>query len=83
MLNLSRTISLKNMTFFSWNLLYIGHRSLTYVLLANKAFKLDIYFLEATFTSNFRVYSFHSNTKLYVKYSNAIFGDQFFSVIDT
>ena len=46
-------------------------------MLENKAFQLDIYFLEANFTSNFRVYSFHSNTKLYAKYSNAIFGDQF------
>ena len=47
-------------------------------MLENKAFKLDIEFLEATSTSNFRVYSFHSNTKLYANYSNAIFGNQFY-----
>ena len=46
-------------------------------MLENKAFPLDIYFFEATWTSNFKVYSFHSNTKLYAKYSNAVFGDQF------
>ena len=34
------------------------------VLSENKAFQLDIYILEATWTSNFRVYRFHSNTKL-------------------
>ena len=39
---------------------------------------MDIYFLEATWTSQFRVYSYHCNTKLYAKYSNAIFGDQFY-----
>ena len=47
-LNLSRTISLKYIKFFSWNLLYIVHRCLKYVLLENKAFQLGIYFLEAT-----------------------------------
>ena len=47
-------------------------------MLENKTFQLDIYFLEATLISHFRVYSFHSNTKLYAKYSNAIFGDQFY-----
>ena len=52
--------------------------SSVYVLLENKAFQLDFNFLEAAFTSNFRVYSFHSNTKLYANYSNAIFGDQFY-----
>ena len=52
--------------------------SSVYVLLESKAFQLEIYFLEAAFTSNFRVYSFHNNTKLYAKYSNAIFGDQFY-----
>ena len=49
-----------------------------YALLENKAFQLDIFFLEATWTSTFKVYSFHSNTKLYTKYPNAIFGDQFY-----
>ena len=34
--------------------------------------------MEATLTSNFRVYSFQGNTKLYAKYMNAIFGDQFY-----
>ena len=66
------------MTFFSWNLLYIVHRYLKYILLEHKALQSDIYFLEATLTSNFMVYSFHSNTKSYTKYSNAIFGDQFY-----
>ena len=47
-------------------------------MLENKAVQLDINFLEATLTSNFRVYSFHSNTKLYAKYSNAIFVGQFY-----
>ena len=46
--------------------------------LENKAFQMDIYFLEATGTLNFRVYSFHSNIKLYAKYTNAIFDDQFY-----
>ena len=57
--------------------LYIVHRFLKYVLLENKALQLDIYCLKATWTSNSRVYSFHSNTKFHAKYSNAIFGDQF------
>ena len=43
----------------------------------NEACQLDIYFSEATWSSNFRVYSFHMNTKLYAKYSNAKVGDQF------
>ena len=47
-------------------------------MLEYKAFQFDIYILEATWTSNFRVYSFHSNTKLYVKYSIAIFGNRFY-----
>ena len=63
---------------FLLNLLYIVHRWLKYVLLENEAFQLDIYFLEATWTSNIRVYSFYSNTKLYAKFSNAIFGDQYY-----
>ena len=44
----------------------------------NGAFQLDIYFLEATRTSNFRVYSFQGNIKLYAKYINAIFDDHFY-----
>ena len=36
------------MKVFFWNLLCIEHEKLKYVLLENKAFKLDIYFLEAT-----------------------------------
>ena len=47
-LNLSRTISLKDMKFFSLKLLHIVHRLLKYVLLENKAFQFDIYFLEET-----------------------------------
>ena len=77
-LNLSQTFSLKGMKFFSGNLLYIVHRCLKCVLLENKAFQVAIYFLETTLTSTFRDHSFHSNTKLYAKYSNAIFGDQFY-----
>ena len=42
-------------------------------VLENKLFQLDIYFLEATETSNFSVYSCQGNTKLYAKYMNAIF----------
>ena len=71
-------MSLKDMKFFSWNILYIVHKYSLCVLLENKAIQLDIYFLEATWTSNFRIYSFHRKTKLYAKYSNAIFGDQFY-----
>ena len=44
----------------------------------NKAFHLDIYFLETMLASNFRVYSFNSNTKLHAKYTDAIFGIQFY-----
>ena len=47
--------------------LYINNQSVF-------CYQLDIYFLEATF----RVYSLRRNTKLYVKYMHAIFGDQFY-----
>ena len=43
------------------------------VLLENKAFRFAIYFLEATWTWTFGVYSCQDNTKLYAKYINAIF----------
>ena len=33
----------------------------------SKAFQVDIFFLEATLTSNFWGHSFHGNTKLFVK----------------
>ena len=54
------------------------NNSFSVFLLEKKAFPLDIYFLKATWTSNVRVYSFQSNTKLYAKHMNAIFGDQFY-----
>ena len=38
-------------------------------------FQLDIYFLEATWTSDFKVYSRQGKIKLCRKYMNAIFGD--------
>ena len=66
------------MKFFCWSLLWTVYQKLKYVLLENKAFQSDSYFLEATWTSSFRVYSFKDNTILYAKYKDAIFGDQFY-----
>ena len=58
----------------SYDTLYKINKSI-FFLLENIGFQLDIYFLEATITSNVWVYSFQGNSKLYAKSTNAIFGD--------
>ena len=73
-LNCSQTISFKK-TFFSWNLLYIVHKLIKYFLLENSITVGNLLFRS---NSHFRVHSFQSSTKLYAKYMNVIFGDQFF-----
>ena len=62
------------MIFFSRNLLCIVRKYFKFVLLENKAFQLDFYYLEAILKLNLEFYSFQGNTKLYAKYINAIIG---------